>query len=206
MNRLERLNPFPNEANLRKMTAQAKDYATELNKLKEELKTRVLPVPPMAPNEFQSQLRQAIVSLGEKARANKVKLPENFFLGFEEFASALPDTAAAPVLGPATGAGGIARQHRHRCAHRCLDQFPSASPRWKRRRLHRRQRRRDVRRRRRMLTAGQPLVERTVFDVAFTATPSAARRVLDQVASINQQFFIVRTIHVLNDKDKGPTA
>ena len=203
LNRLERLNPFPNEANLKKMSAQAKDYATELNKLKEELKTRVLPVTPMAPNEFQSKLRQAVVSLGEKARANKVKLPENFFLGFEEFASALPDTAAAPGLGQqlaqAELLAGIIIDARvdaltafHRVAATELaaaapapaaakrpSPAPNASP-------------------------APQLVERTVFDVAFTATPSAARRVLDQVASVNQQLFVVRTIHVLNDKDKGP--
>jgi hypothetical protein len=28
---------------------------------------------------------------------------------------------------------------------------------------------------------------------------------LNQIAAINQQFYIVRTLHVLNDKDKGPT-
>ena len=43
LNRLQRLNPFPNAANLRKMKAQAEDYAAALEKLKEELKTRVLP-------------------------------------------------------------------------------------------------------------------------------------------------------------------
>ena len=53
----------------------------------------------MAPNEFQSHLRQAMTAVAERARANKVKLPENFFLGFDEFASALPNTAVAPLLG-----------------------------------------------------------------------------------------------------------
>src|SRR4051812_38830692 len=99
LNRLQRLTPFPTEANLKKMKTQAEDYAADLNKLKEELKTRVLPVVPMAPNEFQSRLRQAMTTIAERARANKVKLPDNFFLGFDEFAAALPDTAAAPLLG-----------------------------------------------------------------------------------------------------------
>ena len=34
-----------------------------------------------------------------KARANKVKLPDKFYLGFDEFAAALPNEAAAPLLG-----------------------------------------------------------------------------------------------------------
>ena len=35
----------------------------------------------------------------DKARANKVKLPENFFLGFDEYSAALPGNAEAPLLG-----------------------------------------------------------------------------------------------------------
>ncbi|MGZ4984855.1 MAG: hypothetical protein ACXV8A_02075 [Chthoniobacterales bacterium] len=205
LNRLQRLNPFPNDENLKKMAAQAKDYATELNKLKDELKTRVLPVTPMAPNEFQSHLRQAIVSLGEKARANKVKLPDNFFLGFEEFSSALPDTAAAPGLGQQLAQAELlaniiidARVDTLTSFHRVAPAEPVAAgptP---------AAARRPAPAPATNAPATPPLIERTVFDVAFIATPSAARRVLDQGASINQQFCIFRTIHVLNDRDKGP--
>src|SRR5438105_15194995 len=98
-NRLEHLNPFPNEENFRKTQAALNDYGATLTKLKEELRARVLPVEPIAPNEFQSRLRRAIVNTTEKARANRVKLPENFHLGFDEFRTTLPTTAAAPLLG-----------------------------------------------------------------------------------------------------------
>ena len=37
--------------------------------------------------------------MADKARANKVKLPDKFYLGFDEFASALPNETAAPLLG-----------------------------------------------------------------------------------------------------------
>src|SRR5439155_21045179 len=97
-NRLEHLNPFPNEENFRKTQAALDNYGATLTKLKEELKAQVLPVASIAPNEFQSRLRQAIVSTTEKARANRVKLPENFHLGFDEFTTTLPTTAAAPWL------------------------------------------------------------------------------------------------------------
>ena len=78
LNRLERLAPYPSGENLRKMKAHADDYATALAKLKDELKTRVFPLPPMAPNEFQSHLRLAMTAVAEKARANKVRLPDKF--------------------------------------------------------------------------------------------------------------------------------
>jgi len=66
------------------------NYGAVLNKIREELKDHVVPAQPLAPNEFQSRLRQAILSTTERARANRVKLPENFYLGFDEFVAALP--------------------------------------------------------------------------------------------------------------------
>src|ERR1043165_280517 len=57
LNRLERLAPYPSADNLRKMKGHAEDYSAALAKLKDELKARVAPAQPMAPNEFQSRLR-----------------------------------------------------------------------------------------------------------------------------------------------------
>src|SRR5205823_6355712 len=94
-----RQDPFPSEANYKKMQGYVAEYGAALDKLKEDLKTRVLPVPALAPNEFQSRLRQAMVMTAEKARANRVQLPANFALGFDEYTAALPSTAGAPLLG-----------------------------------------------------------------------------------------------------------
>src|SRR5256886_11377952 len=80
--RLEHLNPFPNEENFKKTQAALENYGASQNKLKEDLRAQVSPASPMQPNEFQTHLRQAIANVTEKARANRVKLPENFHLGF----------------------------------------------------------------------------------------------------------------------------
>ena len=69
-NRLEHLNPFPNEENYRKTQTALDNYGASLNKLKDELRAQTVPLSPLAPNEFQSRLRRAIVSTTEKARAN----------------------------------------------------------------------------------------------------------------------------------------
>lgn len=202
LNRLQRLAPFPDEANLKKMKAQAEDYALQLNKLKEEMKTRVLPVVPMAPNEFQARLRQAMLSLGEKARANKVKLPENFYLGFDEFAAALPDTAAAPLLGQQLAQAELLlnilidsrvealTSFRRVPAAEATAASPPALP---------------VAAGKPPALAGPQILERSVVEASFISSPSAARRVVNQIAAVNQQFFIVRSLHVLNEKEKGPT-
>jgi hypothetical protein len=205
LNRLEGLNPYPSEENLRKMKGHAEDYATALAKLKDELKMRVLPVTPMAPNEFQARLRVAMTTVAEKGRANKVKFPDKFYLGFDEFASALPRTEAAPLLGqelaqiewllnvlidarvdaltslrrtalPEESGAVVASPNATPAAMK-----PGATP-----------------------PAGAKLFERNVVDVTFFSTPAAARRALNQIAGASQHFFIVRRLHVRNEKDKGP--
>lgn len=202
MSRLQRQAPFPNEVNLRKMKTQAEDYGTELNKLKEQLKTRVLPVVPMAPNEFQSRLRQVMTSVGEKARVNRVKLPDNFYLGFEEYAAALPDTAAAPGLGQQLAQAELllnilidARVDSVTSLRRVSAAATAAAtptpP--------------GVRAPVGTAPTGPPLVERSAVEAAFVSSPGAARRVVNQIAAANQQFYIIRTLHVLNEKDKGPS-
>ena len=80
LNRLERLAPYPSADNLGKMKAHAAEYEAALAKVKDELVKRVPPVPPMAPNVFQSHLRVAMTGIAEKARANGVKLPDRFTL------------------------------------------------------------------------------------------------------------------------------
>src|SRR5437879_4701203 len=97
--RLETGNPYPSAANVRKMNTYLDDYKAALQKLKAELKTRMLTEAPLAPNEFQTRLRQAIIHTTENARNNRVKLPANFFLGFDEFVSSLPSPEDAPGLG-----------------------------------------------------------------------------------------------------------
>ncbi len=201
LNRLQRLTPFPSEPNLKKMKTQAEVYGAELSKLKEELKAHVLPATPMAPNEFQARLRQTVVSLGEKARSNKVKMPEPFFLGFDEFATGLPDTAAAPLLGQQLAQAESlvsilidARVDAVLSFRRvpAAELSPAAAP-------------TTVARKPPVpANASAPLIERSVIDVSFVSSPGSARRILNQIATLSNQFFVVRTLHVLNEKDKGP--
>lgn len=199
---LQRHNPFPTEANLRKMKTQAEEYTAAFTAFKEDLKTRALPVPAeMKPNEFQARLRQAMTSVAEKARANKVKLPDNFFLGFEEFGAALPDTEAAPRLGQQLAQVELlmnilidARVDAVTSLKRVpltSAAIPSANP----------------------TPAGQSpkpaapvaaLLEKAVVELAFSGTPGASRRALNQISTVNQQLYVIRTLHVLNEKETGP--
>lgn len=196
--RLEHLNPFPNEENFKKTQAAFENYGASLNKLKEELKAQVLPAAPMQPNEFQTHLRQAIANTTEKAHANRVKLPENFHLGFDEFVNALPGTAEAPLLGQElqqlellvgilidAKVDSISAMKRVTSPITAAPVAPSPPP--------------------KPANTAPSVFERTTVDLTFAASPSSLRKVLNQVASSERQFFIVRTLYVHNEQAKAPS-
>ena len=207
-NRLDRLDPFPNDANYRKLQGYLDRYNTALDKFKDELKKEIVPAPPLAPNEFQSRLRQATVATLSRAQTNSVKLPDKFQLGFDEFAMALPDTTAAPLLGQELSqvqmllnilldakVDSVTSFRRAPLPEEhALSSTPTPSP-----------------------AAGRttaaiktvvpppPLLKRNIVDVTFKATPAAARKILNEIANSSGQFFIIRTLYVHNEKDKGPS-
>ena len=206
LNRLEQLAPYPSQENLRKMKAHADDYASAFAKLKDELKLRTPPATPLAPNEFQGRLRVTMTALAEKARANKVKLPEKFYLGFDEFASALPTEEAAPLLGQELAQVEWILNTLIDARVETLTSFrrvtnpaesaapsppPGAAP-------------TAVPKSGAALPPAPAQLERNIVEAAFVSTPAAARRALNQIAGTNQQFFVVRLLHVRNEKDKGP--
>jgi hypothetical protein len=206
-NRLQRLDPFPNDANYRKLQGYLETYSAALDKFKEELKAEVAPQSPLAPNEFQSRLRQATLAAQDRARTNNVKLPDKFQLGFDEFARTMPDTAVAPLLGQELSQVQMlinilleakvdsitSFRRRPLPEERGASPTPTPSP------------------GQRVATTAKPgatpaptLIERNVVDVTFKAAPGAARKVLNEITNSTGQFFIVRTLYVHNEKDKGP--
>ena len=206
-NRLQRLDPFPNNANYRKLKGYVEAYSAALDKFKQELKGEVAPELPLAPNEFQSRLRQATLAAQERARTNNVKLPGNFQLGFDEFAKTMPDTAVAPLLGQELSQVQMLinilvdakvdsiTSFRRRPLPEERGASPTPTPPSGQR----------------VTTTAKPgatpattLIKRNVVDVAFKSTPGAAQKVINEIASSTGQFFIIRTLYVHNEKDKGP--
>lgn len=199
-NRLERLVPFPSGENLRKMKVQADDYATALARLKAELQRRVLPVASVAPNEFQSRLRLAMIAVAGKARTNQVRLPDKFHLGFDEFASVLPNEVAAPLLGQELA-------QIESFLDMLFDARVDALTSFHRRPLPEEQGRAPAPSNTKLPALASPvprLLDRNVIDVTFVSTPVAARKVLNQIAGAPQQFLITRLLHVRNERGKGP--
>ena len=207
-NRLQGLNPFPNDANYRKLQGYLERYNVALDKFKDELKADVAPDPPLAPNEFQSRLRQTTLAVGERARTNNVKLPDKFQAGFDEFARIMPSTAVAALLGQELSqvqmfinilldakVDSITSFRRHALPEeRGTSPTPAPSP--------------GVRAATVVKPGGTPtpkLIERNLVEVTFKAAPGVARKVLNEITSSTGQFFIIRTLYVHNEKDKGPS-
>jgi hypothetical protein len=209
-NRLQRLDPFPNNANYRKLQEHLERYRAALDKFKGELKAQVAPEPPLAPNEFQSRLRQATLAAEERARTNNVKLPDKFELGFDEFTRTMPDTAVAPLLGQELSqiqmltnilldakVDSITSFRRRPLPreHGAATSAPTPSP---------ARGRGTVAKGKPSATPAAALIERNVVDVTFKAAPSAARKVVNAITCSTGQFFVIRTLYVHNEKDKGP--
>ena len=206
-NRLQGLNPFPNDANYRKLQGYLEGFKDALDKFKDELKNEVAPAPPLAPNEFQSRLRQATLAAEDRARTNNVKLPDKFQLGFDEFARIMPGTAVAGLLGQELSqvqmfinilldakVDSVTSFRRHPLPEE-RGASPTPAPAAGQR----------------AAAAAKPggtpaakLIERNIVEVTFTAAPGAARKVLNEITSSTGQFFIIRTLYVHNEKDKGP--
>ena len=207
-NRLANLDPFPNDANYRKLQGYLEKYNDALAKFKEQLKSEVAAAPPLAPNDFQSRLRQATVATLDRARANNVKLPDRFLLGFDEFARAMPNTAVTRLLGQELSqiqmlinilldskVESVTSFHRAPLTEEgkaLLTSTPFPAP------------GRSLATVKPTGTPAPKLIERNVVDVTFKAAPAAARRVLNEIAASSGQFFIIRTLYVHNEKDKGP--
>ena len=206
-NRLQRLDPFPNDANYRKLQGYLERYSVALDQFKDELKARVAPEPPLAPNEFQSRLRQATLAATERARTNNVKLPDKFQLGFDEFTRAMPDTAVAPLLGQELSQVQM-------LINILLDAKVDSITAFRRRPLPEERRASPTPTPptgQRAATTAKPggtptpkLIERNTVEVTFKAAPGTARKVINLIASSSGQFFIIRTLYVHNEKDKGP--
>jgi hypothetical protein len=209
-NRLQRLDPFPNDENYRQLRGHLERYRAALEKFKGQLKSEVVPEAPIAPNEFQSRLRQATLAAEERARTNNVKLPDKFQLGFDEFTRTMPDTAVSPLLGQELSqvqmlinilldakVDSIASFRRRPLPGERGAAAPTPVP--------------SPVRGRGVIAAAKPgatpaaaLIERNVVDVSFKAAPEAARKFINEITSSTGQFFIIRTLYVHNEKDKGP--
>jgi len=99
LHQLQNKVPFPSEANLKVAQAAVSDYSNKITQLRSNLSEMELPLDTtITPQQFQDGLRAAVNDLKDHAAANNVKLPANFYLGFDTYQTQVPTDLAAPFL------------------------------------------------------------------------------------------------------------
>lgn len=91
--------PYPNEENLAKARALHEEMAKEASAFHAQLAKMELPVEKdTTAQKFQDDLRDTVDRIKERAKLASVSLPENFYLGFDQYRTSLPTDKAAPAL------------------------------------------------------------------------------------------------------------
>lgn len=91
--------PFPSQENLKAMQANIEGYAARISALQAQLAAMEIPLDEsVTPQQFQDGLRTAVNDLRKSAEGNGVKIPENFYFGFDQYQSQVPTDQAAPAL------------------------------------------------------------------------------------------------------------
>jgi hypothetical protein len=91
--------PFPSEANLKSIRVGLENYSSQIRSLRSQLAKMEIPLDEkFTPQQFQDGLRAAVNDIRGKAEANGVKLPANFYFGFDQYQTQVPTERAAPFL------------------------------------------------------------------------------------------------------------
>ena len=211
LKRLQSLQPYPDEANLKKVRDQKQTVTEATAALRNNLSTMQLTPQPMTPEQFQDRLRAAVTDLTTKMKAANIAPPktDKFYMGFEEYQASLPRPEAAAPLGRQLQAielllnilvtnkvDSINAVRRTPLPEEGAAATAAASP---------------------GPGAGakaggkagagggkQPLVAKIPFEVEFTADQAKFRKSLNDIVSSKQQFYVVRTLVVSNQSQAGP--
>jgi hypothetical protein len=187
--------PFPSDANLKSIQAGLDEYSSHIRNLQSQLAKMEVPLDEkFTPQQFQDGLRTAVNDIRVKAEANGVKLPANFYFGFDQYQTQVPTDHAAPFLNrqflviqslvvrlvdyKVASIEGVTRVP--------LPQESSAAPAG--------QRKPD---------AAEPVLSRFPFDITFTAEQPKFRVAFNSLLG-SDQFLIVRSLEIHNTNPQAP--
>ncbi|MCX6968733.1 MAG: Amuc_1100 family pilus-like protein [Verrucomicrobia bacterium] len=187
--------PFPSEANLKGIKSALADYSARIGDLRAQLAKMEVPLDEkVTPQQFQDGLRTAVNDIRIKAEANGVKLPANFYFGFDQYQTQVPNEQAAPFLHrqflviqslvvrlvdfKVASIDGVARTP--------LPQ-ESAAPGGGAKKPD----------------AAEPVLSRFPFDISFTAEQGKFRVAFNSLLG-SDQFLIVRSLTIQNSSPQAP--
>jgi hypothetical protein len=187
--------PFPDEANVAKAAALRDAFAASLHALRDQFAALQKPLDASTtPQEFQDNLRATVNSLEERARAAKVPLPDNFYLGFDQYRTSLPSETAAPHLARqldfiAGIVGDLIGANPESPGVRSIDELVRTTL--------------PVEESRAEQATPPTGPSKSPFTISFTAEQGKFRIALNALLKADQ-FLIIRALHVENSNPQGP--
>ena len=204
LKRLQGLTTYPNESNLTKYQEVAKNYQEKVADLQSKMAALDTPPanPPLTPLQFQDRLRRVVEETTQHAQTAGVTLPDGVYLGLEQYRGAPPEAAATPVLSTqlteiqnlvdlilqqhvekitAMKRGLLAQEVGTSSTAAPAPAIKPGTP-----------------------APAAPLVSKYPLEIAFTSLPNAFRETLNKITSA-KDFYIIRTLTVKNQMEKGPS-
>jgi hypothetical protein len=189
--------------NLKAFQDRQKALKAEIDKFQKDLAALEIKPEAVTAIAFQDRLKEAVARVVAKANEIGLTLPaEKFYLGFEDYQTAPPKDSAAPSLlrqlrGIEIVVNLLLQSKGVELKKVVREPVPEEKP---------------------AAPASSPppkpgskgrddekkLVQRLSFQVHFMAPQQVLQKVLNGVASNNQQFMVVRTFSVLNEKKDAP--
>jgi len=191
--RLQSLTPYPDNGSLKKLQAQKAVYAQDVADLQTTLAAWNRRLQPIVPQQFQEELKQSAANFVNNAAQTGLKLPDDFYLGFDDYRDAPPNPdAASPLERELKGAEILLNE--------LLESRATSIVSFTRIPLDEEQATPEA-----PSPAKLPSpVSYYPFDLKFTSGQSQFRRFMNTVVREKQQFFVIRSIEVMNSNLKGP--
>ena len=196
LSRLQNLPVSPSDKNLKALAAQKKEAVEVIAAFQSSLAAKAFPPEPMTPEQFQDKLKATKNAVAEKAQA-VTKLPDKFFLGFDPYETRPPDNKeVATLLGHELKAiewlfGELIESHVTEVKSIKREALPEEGS--------------KARGAEKGDKKGKSLVNSHPVEITVQCRQSSLAPFLNSLVSPKTpQFYIVRTISVKNQNEKGP--
>jgi hypothetical protein len=198
LSRLQTLAPYPDQANLDATNDQLKQYAGSVGDLLGKLSKLNFPLENLTPNQFQDRLREVVSTIAGRAAEKGVALPANFYLDFDPYKDSLPRSSAVPALARQLKAAEL-------LANLLIDARVTSVNSFTRGTLE------EEAPPKTGTPAGggdpagalPPLIQHQAITAGFTCEAGQLRQVANEILRA-PQFFIIRSLRVHNQAQKGP--
>jgi len=183
--------PFPSKENLKAIETGLADYSAHILALQTQLSKMEIPLDEkVTPQQFQDGLRTAVNDIRAKADAGRVKLPDKFYFGFDQYQTQVPTEQAAPAL---------FRQFQviQSLVARLVDFKVSSVDSVVRPPLP------EEGRESKKSDSSDPVVKRFPFEISFTAEQGKIRAAFNSLLG-SDPFLIVRSLGIQNTNPQAP--